>query len=1119
MATRFTYIHYWSLEAKQSKNYLPLFFAVDVWGSVFIAAALSHYRGAAAQLPEIMRTRAPSGSVRGSTSLYRSKQRVIKHQQQQTESSSSSSGREQRRSRRSSSSHSKPSARPEAELLGQQHVDHAPPLASPSCQSEDSSFYSFETSVGPAAELVAAFAGPAKPAPATGWLGRAPSMMARERMCEGADFLQRSRAASHSRKQMIVSEESEPPSSYGRRPFSTQQQPQPQPQPRQPSTDRLASPQPPPARSSLPGSPPHSPPLSPVVPSLKLVVRSTRPEKPRPGLRSQYSWRSWTALKAKEASVQQAQEAAVARALAKQRKVEVTLRQQAEAEAAALMGQDQDDDDDGEEEAEEEEEEGRPHRAGGGGDGDGGDDGAAAAAPSDEDDGADAASLVDAEALYAAGRGARASASEVFVGPGVEKGSALREAEQQQRPPQQPQPQPPTQDGFGWFGFLIPAEGPNEQGRPAPSDVGGSVDSSLGFTPAGKSIPQTEETVEQGHASALGAPPSKQFQHAEDPLPALDPGVHFSAATLYDGYSGRSPSRHAGNSPAASATRLVGGLSGRLVMRHSARLAAAVAATGTVCGASVCDAGSGRDGTESGRPSGYSGRGTNRTAGSSMNSTRSSWNKTARDRTARSARSSRSPTGRYHPNPEVRVERRQVDPHTNIDYISSTARRGAPDNDLKSKAGPGLLASQAFFESLREYPNREPSPRWAEGQVVVGEPLFGGNTSSRARWACEPGSGGRASGRSIRSSRSCVSTSFNGVEHIEANLRMRLGIQAAEMEWADKQVHQQWVDESNLSVRRHADSYQERAIAASQTPHTLHASELNAFNRRLDQSIARRVAHRSSASQNIHSWAQSMVGRSKRRQHASSSSGADEPGTEAQGGEDGGRGASAPASSGVRGGGDQRGVAATEDRQAAACAGWKPSTTSEPATAERAKSFLIASLAKLSGIAEITHDLALGSELGFDVPERRELLDHVQREINVALLDAKAVQKAETVSELIAAVHEEVESARRDHDERKYRRLFAKAPAADEERGGGGGGGAGGEEGGGPVPAVAAKSVSPAATELSTIEEFDEVQPVEHLAEVSVLNDVRRWARADSSDPSMVSTLGGSLPPAAVQVL
>ena len=64
-----------------------------------------------------------------------------------------------------------------------------------------------------------------------------------------------------------------------------------------------------------------------------------------------------------------------------------------------------------------------------------------------------------------------------------------------------------------------------------------------------------------------------------------------------------------------------------------------------------------------------------------------------------------SPTGRYHPDPERRLDVRKADILANIDYL---APNGAPDNDRKAKESSWLV-SQAFIEGLRYYPSGQQS--------------------------------------------------------------------------------------------------------------------------------------------------------------------------------------------------------------------------------------------------------------------------------------------------------------------------------------------------------------------------------------------------------------------------
>jgi len=130
------------------------------------------------------------------------------------------------------------------------------------------------------------------------------------------------------------------------------------------------------------------------------------------------------------------------------------------------------------------------------------------------------------------------------------------------------------------------------------------------------------------------------------------------------------------------------------------------------------------------------------------------------------ARSS-SPTGRYHPDPTRRLELRKADMHVNIDYM---APHGAPDNDRKMKEA-SWLTGQAFIESLRYYPK---------------------GTTALENNDCEATYSG-----CTHSARQVVS------EHIETDVRVRLGIAPADQEWRDEQCPREWFPEKRPAMIKH----------------------------------------------------------------------------------------------------------------------------------------------------------------------------------------------------------------------------------------------------------------------------------------------------------------------------
>ena len=133
-----------------------------------------------------------------------------------------------------------------------------------------------------------------------------------------------------------------------------------------------------------------------------------------------------------------------------------------------------------------------------------------------------------------------------------------------------------------------------------------------------------------------------------------------------------------------------------------------------------------------------------------------------------------SPTGRYHPNPDRRLDIRKADIHANIDYL---APNGAPDNDRKAKESSWLV-SQAFIEGLRYYP---------QGQQALDSndcaATYSGNTHNRSNPA---------------------------LEHLETDLRSRLDIAPADVEWREDQLPREWAPEKRSSMIKHLAKTRER---------------------------------------------------------------------------------------------------------------------------------------------------------------------------------------------------------------------------------------------------------------------------------------------------------------------
>ena len=126
-----------------------------------------------------------------------------------------------------------------------------------------------------------------------------------------------------------------------------------------------------------------------------------------------------------------------------------------------------------------------------------------------------------------------------------------------------------------------------------------------------------------------------------------------------------------------------------------------------------------------------------------------------------------SPSGRMHPNPVRRAELRKADMFHNIDYYGGI---GAPDNDRLVKEA-SWLSTQSWFESLRYYPKGED----ADDDEVA----YSGLTHGMAA----------------------------PTEHLETDVRTRLGIAKADADWVPDQLQMQWLPESPSLLKRLKKSY------------------------------------------------------------------------------------------------------------------------------------------------------------------------------------------------------------------------------------------------------------------------------------------------------------------------
>lgn len=138
-----------------------------------------------------------------------------------------------------------------------------------------------------------------------------------------------------------------------------------------------------------------------------------------------------------------------------------------------------------------------------------------------------------------------------------------------------------------------------------------------------------------------------------------------------------------------------------------------------------------------------------------------------------------SPTGRGHPNQFRRNDLRSADMHTNINYYATVrvankvattgdAVYSAPDNDRKNKEA-SWLASQAWFEGLRHYPK---GPDAMDSEAAYSGLTHGGGEEAMP------------------------------TEHLETDLRTRLGIAVADPDWRPAQLQEAWAPENPRLAKR-----------------------------------------------------------------------------------------------------------------------------------------------------------------------------------------------------------------------------------------------------------------------------------------------------------------------------
>ena len=206
---------------------------------------------------------------------------------------------------------------------------------------------------------------------------------------------------------------------------------------------------------------------------------------------------------------------------------------------------------------------------------------------------------------------------------------------------------------------------------------------------------------------------------------------------------------------------------------------------------------------------------------------------------ATSARSSAAPSsnssthraqhrrGRRPISADRRVELRRADLHCHIDYL---APNGAPDNDRRMGTGGGTLTSQAFVESLRNYPTRTENMSAAAAAATSAGGGSKGIDGTRTRQRTS-GSGGGGSVQETTCDESLVARAqavhevplFSGRthtarqakvvgddwEHLEDDLRRRRGVPLTLDTWQSSQLQPAWGEERS-SLAKHMDKYRMR---------------------------------------------------------------------------------------------------------------------------------------------------------------------------------------------------------------------------------------------------------------------------------------------------------------------
>jgi len=178
-----------------------------------------------------------------------------------------------------------------------------------------------------------------------------------------------------------------------------------------------------------------------------------------------------------------------------------------------------------------------------------------------------------------------------------------------------------------------------------------------------------------------------------------------------------------------------------------------------------------------------------------------------------------SPTGRGHPDRDRRNDVRKADLHADIDYFATqrdpsgvTGSTGdpvftAPNNDQKNKEA-SWLASQAWFESLRHYPRGATA---VDSEAAYSGLTHGKDVPSTALHQtpsapptlivtirCMPS----ALVEPHPTPSPVLSGTVPTAEHLETDVRTRLGLAEGDPDWKPWQLQEAWAPENPKMAQR-----------------------------------------------------------------------------------------------------------------------------------------------------------------------------------------------------------------------------------------------------------------------------------------------------------------------------